>query len=113
MFILKMPRVRIGDLVEVLVDAYAGRFGFRADEIGVETIGIRAGEKSDEALMTADEAERARDAGDMWIVPRVRDTGAMPAEQSISPPPLLDRKAIRELLDSAGWLAPETLPGPA
>ncbi len=112
-FILKMPRVRIGDLVEVLVDAYAGRFGFRADEIGVETIGIRAGEKSDEALMTADEAERARDAGDMWIVPRVRDTGAMPAEQSISPPPLLDRKAIRELLDSAGWLAPETLPGPA
>jgi FlaA1/EpsC-like NDP-sugar epimerase len=111
-FILKMPRVRIGDLVEVLVEAYAGRFGHDPGAITVERIGVRAGEKLDEALMTVDEVRRARDDGDMWIVPRATDEpftiGGSGA--GLEPPPVLDRDAIRALLDRAGWLVPESMP---
>ena len=107
-FILKMPRVRVGDLVEVLVEAYAGRFGYRADEIEIEHIGARAGEKLHEALMTDAESRRAIELGDMWVVPRA---GVEPSRVAApEPPELLDRTAIRDLLDSAGWLTPEAIP---
>lgn len=114
-FILKMPRVRIGDLIDVLVEAYAGRFGHDPGAIAVERIGVRAGEKLDEALMTADEAARARDDGDMWIVPRAVDEPIeKPASAAaLEPPPVLDADAIRTLLDRAGWLAPESMPRPS
>lgn len=110
-FILKMPRVRIGDLVEVLIEAYAGRFGFRADEIAIERIGVRPGEKVDEALMTVDESWRAVELGDMWVVPRIQPTEIGPRPTSNpAPAAVLDRQDLRDLLDSAGWLAPESIP---
>ena len=109
-FILKMPRVRIGDLVDALIEAYAGRFGHEPSAIAVERIGIRAGEKQDEALMTQEEARRARDDGEMWIVPRLADDASpVPTSEALEPAPLLDRDEIRALLDRAGWLAPESL----
>jgi UDP-N-acetylglucosamine 4,6-dehydratase len=113
-FILKMPRVRIGDLVEVLVEAYAPQFGFRPAEIAIETIGTRSGEKAHETLMTADEAARAEVTADMFIVPAVgRDGVAAPPvddRPSEPPAPVLGRDAVRELVDAAGWLRPEILP---
>jgi FlaA1/EpsC-like NDP-sugar epimerase len=107
-FILKMPRVRIGDLVDVLVEAYAGRFGHDPATIAVERIGPRAGEKLDEVLMTIDEARRAHDAGDMWIVPRLTGDARPPDGPALAEPPVIDRQEIRALLDRAGWLAPES-----
>lgn len=109
-FILKMPRVRIGDLVEVLIEAYAGRCGYRIDEIATERIGVRPGEKIDEALMTADESWRALERADMWVVPRTPpgEGGPRPPATSSAPTATLDRRGIRDLLDSAGWLAPES-----
>ena len=110
-FILKMPRVRIGDLVEVLIEAYAGRFGFRPDEIRIERIGIRPGEKLDEGLMTADESHRARDLEQMWVVPRsLPADGPLDTSSRADAAPVLDRQGIRDLLDGAGWLAPESVP---
>lgn len=109
-FILKMPRVRIGDLVEVLVEASAERHGYDPRGIAVERIGPRSGEKLDEGLMTADEARRARDGGDMWIVPRGDDGAAVGASGAEETPPVLDRDEIRGLLDRAGWLDPESFP---
>lgn len=111
-FILKMPRVRVGDLVEVLVEAYAPQFGYRADEIAVETIGTRAGEKLHEVLMTGEEAARAMESDSMYVVP---PQGAEPVQRAVAaaeaaPPPLLDRAQLSELLDAAGWLRPEILP---
>lgn len=113
-FILKMPRVRLGDLVEVLIEAYAGRFGFRSDEIEIERIGARTGEKLDEELMTMDEARRAQELDEMWVIPRLSPPeGASVAASPPEPAPVLDRQDIRALLDRAGWLAPEWLPKPA
>lgn len=111
-FILKMPRVRVGDLVEVLVDAYAPLFGYRADQIAVETIGVRPGEKWDEVLLTDGEALVAEEADGMYVLRAGRQprspgqavAGGRADEQ------VLDRSQLRDLLDAAGWLRPEQLP---
>ena len=50
-FIFKMPALRIGDLVEVMVEELAPRYGHDAQSIKVETIGRRAGEKDYEELL--------------------------------------------------------------
>lgn len=111
-FILKMPRVRVGDLVEVLVEAYAPMYGFRTDEIEVQTIGARAGEKRHEVLLTDDEAQLAEDVDGMFVVHghpdpdrRAGPVGGGRGEES-----LLSRPELRELLDRAGWLRPDLRP---
>jgi FlaA1/EpsC-like NDP-sugar epimerase len=110
-FILKMPRVRIGDLVEVLVEAYAPLFGKRAADIELRTIGARAGEKHDEVLLTDDEAAVAESVDGMLVVPppsapRTEATPRAPAGGGRGDEPPLDRQQIRELLERAGWLRP-------
>lgn len=111
-FILKMPRVAIGDLVEVLVEAYAPRFGHRPDEIAIERIGSRAGEKRHEVLLTEDEALVAEEVDGMLVVragePR---PGQQPVHGGRGDEALLSRKELRELLDASGWLHPEHFPG--
>jgi FlaA1/EpsC-like NDP-sugar epimerase len=111
-FILKMPRVRVGDLVEVLVEAYAPQFGYRPDEIEIEVIGTRPGEKAHEALMTAEEAERASVDERMYIVRALASEmpPAAPGEAESAPQPVLDRSEVRDLLAAADWLHPEILP---
>jgi FlaA1/EpsC-like NDP-sugar epimerase len=110
-FILKMPRVRVGDLVEVLIEAYAPQFGMHASEIRIETIGARAGEKRHETLLTDEEAVSAEEADGMYILRASREpspsgsvTGGRAGE------PLLSRRELREMLDAAGWLRPNVLP---
>ena len=110
-FILKMPRVRTGDLVEILVEAYAPQFGYRPDEITVETIGVRPGEKRHEVLMSRDESLSATELDDMYVVrPQAPERRAEPVHGGQADEPLLDRAAVRDLLEAAGWLRPETLP---
>jgi FlaA1/EpsC-like NDP-sugar epimerase len=110
-FILKMPRIRVGDLVEVLVEAYAPQFGFRADEIAIETIGPRPGEKRHETLMTDDEAAAAVEADGMYVVSGARTpASAGPVSGGRADEPLLAREDLRDLVDAAGWLRPEQLP---
>jgi UDP-N-acetylglucosamine 4,6-dehydratase len=111
-FILKMPRIRVGDLVEVLIEAYAPQFGFRPDEIAIETIGARAGEKRHEVLLTEDEALAAEETEGMYVVGQLRqprgDHAAVVGGRGDEP--LMERSALRELIDAAGWLRPELLP---
>lgn len=113
-FILRMPRVRVGDLVETLIEAYAPQFGFRPADIAVETIGVRTGEKSHEVLMSAAEARRAHVIDAMYVVPgrREEEIGPHTSEALVDEPPLLDRTQVRELIERAGWLDPERAPGP-
>ena len=112
LFVLKMPRVRVGDLVEVLVEEYAPAFGYRPADIAVETIGIRPGEKRHEALLTEDEAQLAEDVDGMFVVHGGADAVARdaPVGGGRGEEPLLTRSELRELLDRAGWLRPDDLP---
>ncbi len=111
-FILKMPRVRVGDLVEVLIEAYAPLFGFRTDEIAVDSIGARPGEKWHEVLLTDSEALVADEVDDMYVLRPGRQPRApgRTVRGGRADEPLLDRAQLRDLLDAAGWLRPEQLP---
>jgi len=111
-FILKMPALVMGDLVEVMIEEVAPRFGQDPDNIVRKSIPQRPGEKMKERLLDEDECCRAQELERMLVVPPYR---ARPWEH----PPgkslpaglydsdeadWLDRDAIRELLRDAGCL---------
>jgi UDP-N-acetylglucosamine 4,6-dehydratase len=64
-FILKMPVARIIDLAEVLIEL-AGEQGYKKVEI--ECVGRRAGEKTHEELLTADESAYTEERPDMFVL---------------------------------------------
>jgi FlaA1/EpsC-like NDP-sugar epimerase len=68
-FILKMPVVRLGDLIEVVLEKYAEKYGYNKQQIKKKVIGLRPGEKMFEELMTEAEAEMAFETDDMLIIP--------------------------------------------
>lgn len=67
-FIFKMPVVKLGDLVHVMIEYLAPKYGYRPESIQIDTIGIRNGEKMYENLMNEEEARYALENEDMFIV---------------------------------------------
>ena len=57
--ITKMPVIRIKDLAEVMIQKLAPDYGYEADDIAVENIGVKPGEKMYEELMNIEEMRRA------------------------------------------------------
>ncbi len=68
-FVLKMPVLKLGDLVDVIVEKYAEKYNYPKDNITQKTIGLRPGEKMYEELMTETEAAFAYETDDMLIIP--------------------------------------------
>ena len=68
-FIFKMDALKITDLADVMVEELAPKYGYSPDEIKMKTIGNKLGEKLYEELMTEDEARRALECEDMFILP--------------------------------------------
>lgn len=66
--ITKMPIVRIQDLATVMIEELASEFGHRPDDIEIDIIGPRPGEKRYEELMNEEEVRRAYDIGDFLVV---------------------------------------------
>lgn len=67
-FVLKMPVLRIEDLASVLREHLSEKHGHRPDEVAIEEVGMRLGEKVWEDLMTGEEAERSLETDEMFIV---------------------------------------------
>lgn len=67
-FVLKMPLIKLADLVEVVSGEMKRLYDIQ-DEIVVETIGLRPGEKRFEELMTDDEARISFETEQMYILP--------------------------------------------
>ncbi len=67
-FILKMPAVKLTDLSEAMIEYYAPKYGYAKEDIGVEIIGKRVGEKIYEELMTPDEVLFAYDGGELYVI---------------------------------------------
>jgi FlaA1/EpsC-like NDP-sugar epimerase len=67
-FILKMPAFKIIDLANVMREYYAPRFGKNPDDIRIEIIGKRDGEKVYEELMTEDEGLYAYENENMFMI---------------------------------------------
>jgi len=68
-FILKMPVVRLGDLIDVIIETYAEKYRYRKEAIEKQIIGLRPGEKMFEELMTESEAAVGFETEDMLIIP--------------------------------------------
>jgi FlaA1/EpsC-like NDP-sugar epimerase len=57
-FVTKMPVIRIKDLAQVMIQELAPVYGRNPEDIGIEIIGSKAGEKLYEELMSGEETRR-------------------------------------------------------
>jgi len=67
-FILKMPTIKIQDLVEVMIEKMSHDYNYQPEDIKINIIGKRAGEKIYEELMTDEEGSNALENDDLYIV---------------------------------------------
>ncbi len=117
-FVLKMPVMRIPDLIAVMVDVWAPYYGYDPADIVVETIGVKPGEKLYEELLTVEECKRAIAIDTMYVLPPQTDavscaddtyvggkkvTRELYASHKETP---LTRPEIKAMLDEAALLPP-------
>jgi FlaA1/EpsC-like NDP-sugar epimerase len=67
-FIVKMPSLRVKDLLDVLIGEYAPLAGVEPTTIRMRKIGVRPGEKLDEELITSEELPRTTEMERLLIV---------------------------------------------
>jgi len=58
-FVTKMPVIKIKDLAEVMIQELAAEYGHKPEDIKIEIIGTKPGEKMYEELMSNEETRRA------------------------------------------------------
>lgn len=68
-FILKMPIVNLKDLAEVIIESQCSKLNLKPEEIEIQEIGLRPGEKMYEELMNLEESHMAYETDDMFILP--------------------------------------------
>ncbi|WP_400243394.1 SDR family NAD(P)-dependent oxidoreductase [Niallia sp. JL1B1071] len=66
-FVLKMPVIRLQDLVEIIVEEMENQNSSN-NKVDIKEIGLRPGEKMYEELMTEDEGRMALETDDMYII---------------------------------------------
>ena len=67
-FVTKMPVVRIEDLAHVMREELAPRHGLNSEDIPIEVVGLKPGEKLYEELLNEEETRRAVDLDDYYVV---------------------------------------------
>lgn len=67
-FITKMPAIRIQDLAEVMIIELAPGYGFAPEDIGINNIGNKPGEKMYEELMNEEEIRRAWELNKYFVL---------------------------------------------
>ncbi|WCF07930.1 polysaccharide biosynthesis protein [Paenibacillus thiaminolyticus] len=111
-FVLKMPVIKLDDLADVIIEETARRMNISHFSIGVNEVGLRPGEKMYEELMTDEEAARALELPDMFIIQNpfmkfrfyegaVNAPARSYSSQTIPP---ITKEEVRSLLQNAGLL---------
>ncbi|MBU1976225.1 MAG: polysaccharide biosynthesis protein, partial [Nanoarchaeota archaeon] len=67
-FVLKMQGCKVKDLAEVIINEYAPTIGKKPEDIKIETVGLRAGEKIDELLISEEELEITSEDEDLFVI---------------------------------------------
>lgn len=67
-FVLKMFVIHIKDLLEVLIEIYAPKYGKNPNNINIKKIGSRPGEKLDEKLISPIELEFCYESDEMYVI---------------------------------------------
>lgn len=110
-FVLKMPVVKLSDLVEVMIEEITKRHRIEPP-IEIKEIGLRPGEKMYEELMTPDEEQVAVETLDMYILSSIfteRKTSFLDEVSNdkpiskISDQPSIEKDVLRK------WLIEENL----
>lgn len=68
LFILKMPVIKLKDLAEVIIESTCSKLNLQSQKIKIQYIGLRAGERMYEELMTEEESLHAYDLGRVYAV---------------------------------------------
>ena len=66
-FISKMPVIRIVDLATVMIETLAPEFGHKPEDIKIEYIGAKAGEKMYEELLNSEEIVRTKELQNHFV----------------------------------------------
>ena len=119
-FVTKMPVMRIVDVAEVLIDMMAPYYGHAPDDIKINIVGMRPGEKLYEELSTAEELSRMWDCGRYFVVDPLNMVGerAYPSAAPTrtdrvyisSTEPALGHESIRRFIEAAGVLPTDYAP---
>ncbi len=111
-FIIKMKKLKIKDLAEGLIKRLAPLHGYRPDEIKLEVIGIRPGEKLHELLMGPEESINVIRNDEMVVVKPTfisptfseQNFGTEAWRYSSEEGPHLNQEEIIRLLEQSGGL---------
>ncbi|MGZ5540025.1 MAG: SDR family NAD(P)-dependent oxidoreductase [Halobacteriota archaeon] len=117
-FILKMRLFRIAEVAKVMIEELGPRYGHKHDAIKTEMIGIKAGEKLVEQLMTEREQQRTYETNEMFVItPDLKELASISefyrdsaAEGEIKPyvssdPVFANSADIKRVLNSLGYLS--------
>jgi UDP-N-acetylglucosamine 4,6-dehydratase/5-epimerase len=110
-FVLKMPALRVEDLALVMRDSLAPLSGHDPEDVEIEEVGMRAGEKLNEELVTQEELSRCLETDELfivlpqvrslhperdpWVYPEAHTVGHAVCSDDVEP---MDREALRALL---------------
>ncbi|MFC4599656.1 SDR family NAD(P)-dependent oxidoreductase [Cohnella hongkongensis] len=110
-FVLKMPIVKLIDLAEVMIEELTERNKL-SERIEIREIGLRAGEKMEEELMTYDERCKVIDKRYVYIIPPIYSSSTYPDEENMSAAMGEAKYSPNELVNKAKlrkWLKHESL----
>jgi FlaA1/EpsC-like NDP-sugar epimerase len=116
-FILRMRLFRIAEVAKVMIEELGPRYGHKYGAVKTEMIGIKAGEKLAEQLMTENEQQRTYETREMFVItPDMKELADVrrfycdsAAKGEIKPyvsgdPVFANSVDIKHVLDNLGYL---------